>query len=95
LKFSIEEQGIFTTPCCSKNSSIFSRFFLKGYFYPSFEKTMLGQGILKHTAFTHSAWFPDIEWNAPHPPEISSNSFLLDSRHLEKSEVGSTTLPES
>ena len=62
------------------------------YFYSRLEKTILGQGILKHTAFTHTAWFPDIEWNAPHPPEIPSSSFLLDSRHLEKPEDAITTI---
>ena len=62
------------------------------YFYPRLEKTMLGKGILKQTAFTHTAWFPDVEWNAPLPPEIPNGSFLLDSRHLEKPEVAITSI---
>lgn len=56
------------------------------YFHPRLEKTILGQGILKRTAFTHTAWFPDIEWNAPYPPETPNGSYLLDLRHLENPE---------
>ena len=62
------------------------------YFQPRLEKTILGQGILKHTAFTYTAWFPDIEWHAPLPPEIPSGSYLLDARHLEHPELALTTL---
>ena len=52
------------------------------YFAERLERRSLGQGILKSTAITHTAWFPDIEWNAPLPPEIPNASFLLDARHL-------------
>ena len=62
------------------------------YFYPRLEKTTLGKGILKKTAFTHTAWFPDIEWNVPLPPEIPNSTYLLDSRHLEKPENAITAI---
>ena len=62
------------------------------YFYPRLEKTILGHGILKHTAFTHTAWFPDLEWNVIHPPEIPGGSYLLDSRHLKNPEESIITI---
>lgn len=62
------------------------------YFYPRLEKTLLGQGILKKTAFTHTAWFPDIEWSAPLPPEIPHGSYILDSRHLDNPEKALITI---
>lgn len=52
------------------------------YYFKRLGKTSLGQGILRKTAFTYTAWFPDIEWNAPAPPEMPRNSYILDSRHL-------------
>jgi hypothetical protein len=53
------------------------------YFFKSrLDRTMLGPGILTATAVTHTAWFPDIEWQAPLPPEIPAGSYLLDARHL-------------
>lgn len=62
------------------------------YFTERLEKTLLGQGILKNTAITHTAWFPDIEWNALLPPEIPSASFLLDSRNLDDPEKAIQTI---
>lgn len=54
----------------------------KYYYAERLGNTSLGPGILKETAFTYTAWFPDIEWNAPLPPEMPNGSFILDSRHL-------------
>lgn len=52
------------------------------YYAGRLGNTPLGSGILKETAFTYTAWFPDIEWNAPLPPEMPNGSYILDSRHL-------------
>jgi hypothetical protein len=40
------------------------------------------QGILKETTLTHTAWFPDLLWSAPAPPEVPGPGFILDSRDL-------------
>ena len=56
------------------------------YFQDRLGNTPLGQGILKRTAFTHTAWFPDFEWHGPTPPEMPTGAFVLDHRHLDDPE---------
>lgn len=46
------------------------------------KKTSLGTDILDSTALTHTAWFPDITWKAPLPPEAPNLGFILDEKHL-------------
>lgn len=43
----------------------------------------IGHEFLKSTAFTHTAWFPDIQWTDAIPPEVPNGGFILDSRHLQ------------
>lgn len=52
------------------------------YFLTRLKNTPLGQGILNQTAFTHTAWFPDIVWTDPLPPDLPNGAFILDGRHL-------------
>lgn len=52
------------------------------YLYDKLKGTSLGHDILPHTAFTHTAWFPDITWQGDLPPELPSGAFVLDFRHL-------------
>lgn len=66
-----------------KGSPCNQAFKSRHYYFERLNKTPLGHGILRETAFTYTAWFPDIEWNAPTPPEMPSGSYILDSRHLE------------
>jgi hypothetical protein len=54
------------------------------YLHDRLKATRLGQEILPDTALTHTAWFPDIMWNADLPPDIPHGGFILDSRHLQK-----------
>lgn len=65
-----------------KGSPCHQAFKSKHYYFERLSNTPLGHGVLKETAFTYTAWFPDIEWNAPAPPEMPSGSYILDSRHL-------------
>jgi len=52
------------------------------YYFNRLRNTSLGGSILGRTAFTYTVWFPDIEWNAPIPPEMPSGSYILDCRSL-------------
>ena len=50
-------------------------------------RSLLGTEFLNSVGFTHSAWFPDIEWHsASIPAEIPAGSFILDKRHLKQPE---------
>ncbi|MBI5102006.1 MAG: NERD domain-containing protein [Nitrospirae bacterium] len=49
-------------------------------------KTSLGTDILVSTALTHTAWFPDVTWKDPAPPEVPHTGFILDERHLDNPE---------
>jgi len=62
------------------------------YFVERFQKTILNQRILNNTAITYTAWFPDIEWSAPLPPDVPNASFLLDLRHLNDPEKAIRTI---
>jgi hypothetical protein len=53
------------------------------YLHGKLKATRLGEEILPETALTHTAWFPDIMWNADLPPDIPHGGFMLDSRHLQ------------
>lgn len=67
------------SPCSQADRS-------RRFFYSRLKNTPLGQGILNETAFTHTAWFPDFEWNEALPPELPGGSFMLDSRHTAQPE---------
>ena len=52
------------------------------HFSDKLKRTALGDKFEESTAFTYTAWFPDITWTAPAPPDVPNGAFILDSRHL-------------